>query len=62
MLALRITGCSDPKFWYADQIGDIVPLIRESDIEYISCEPEGYTNIVRKCDAEKIELKRNIDE
>lgn len=60
MIALRITGCSDPKFWYANHVGDIVPLVREYEIEYISREPEGYTNIVKKCDAEKIETETKL--
>jgi hypothetical protein len=57
MIALRIIGCSDPKFWYANKVGDIVPFLREYINEYISLEPAGYTNIVRKCDAEKVEME-----
>lgn len=57
MIALRITGCSDPKFWYSSMIGKIVPLVREVSTEYISREPDGYTNIVKKHDAEKIEME-----
>ena len=55
---LKITGCSDYQYWYADMIGKYVPYVREHSTEgvYISREPEGYVNIVKFCDAILVEL------
>lgn len=50
--ALRITGCTDPFMWYAGKVGEVVPFLREESDCYISREPAGYTNIVRKKDAQ----------
>lgn len=51
-LELLITGCNDPHMRYAGMVGQRVPLRRiESDC-YISQEPAGFTNIVKKSDAE----------
>lgn len=55
MKAIRITGCSDPAFWYVNQVGEIVEYVREYTTEYLSREPAGYTNIILKSDAELIE-------
>jgi len=49
---LKITGCIDPLMWYADKVGETVPFVREADDCFISREPAGYVNIVRKTDAE----------
>ena len=40
--------------WYNNLVGQTVPLLREFDDCYMSREPEGYANIVRKDDAEVI--------
>lgn len=55
---LKIIDCSDPAYWYADMIDKYVPYIRElpSESVYLSREIEGYTNIVKICDAELVEL------
>lgn len=55
MKQLRITKCSDPQMWYAGLVGKTVPLLREETEGYLSREPKGYTNIVRKEDAEIID-------
>lgn len=49
---LRIKQCSDSLLWYANLVGQTVPLIREIEEGYLSYEPSGYTNIVLRCDAE----------
>jgi len=64
MKMLRITGCNDPQRWYADMVGHIVPLGRDtSPGEYQSKEPGGYINFVQHCDAEIVEVTnlRTID-
>ncbi|MGA7204674.1 MAG: hypothetical protein WBX27_08605 [Specibacter sp.] len=40
--------------WYAGMVGQLVPLLREESDVYLSREPAGYTNIVRKTDAKAV--------
>lgn len=54
MRKLKLVGCSDPMMWYAGLVGQLVPLLREENDVYLSREPEGYTNIVRKADAQVV--------
>lgn len=51
MKRLEITGCSDSSMWYAGLVGERVPFLREEHDCYLSREPAGYVNIVRKDDA-----------
>ncbi|WP_170941722.1 hypothetical protein [Cellvibrio mixtus] len=53
-MRLFIHKCSDPQLWYADLVGHEVELLREDSDGYWSREPAGYTNIVRREDAEVI--------
>lgn len=48
---LLIHRCSDPQLWYADLVGQQVPLVTEDESGYWSREPTGYLNIVRREDA-----------
>lgn len=61
MKTLLITGCSDRLLWYSGMIGKTIPLIREYHDCYMSREPEGYANIVKKCDAQIIEATYETD-
>lgn len=54
MKALKIIKCSDSLLWYAKLIGRTVEFIKEVDEGYLSREPAGYTNIVRREDAEVV--------
>lgn len=54
MKKLLIKKCSDPQLWYADLVGQEVELLREDRDGYWSREPAGYTNIVRRDDAQVI--------
>ena len=54
MKKLLIKKCSDPHLWYADLVGQEVELLREDCDGYWSREPAGYTNIVRRDDAQVI--------
>lgn len=54
MRNLKITGCSDGLMWYAGLVGELVPFLREEHDCYLSREPAGYVNIVKKCDAEVV--------
>ena len=53
-MMLKIIKCSDSLLWYKDLVGQTVPLIREYDDCYMSREPDGFANIVKKDDAEVI--------
>lgn len=52
---LLITRCSDWRMWYADMIGQRVPLLRIEADCYLSREPAGWTNIVKTTDAEIVQ-------
>lgn len=53
-MQLLIKKCSDSMLWYRDLVGQKVPMIKEVDEGYLSREPAGYTNIVRREDAEVV--------
>ncbi len=53
-MTLKIIKCSDPHLWYADRVGEELPLIREYSDCFMSREPEGYMNVIRKSDAEVV--------
>lgn len=56
MTRILIEKCSDPQLWYADLVGQEVPYLREIDEGYLSREPAGYTNIVRREDGRVIDI------
>ena len=49
---IKIVSCNDANKWYADLVGELLPLIRIEQDEYASIEPDGYINFVSKDDAE----------
>ena len=55
MKQIKIIKCSDRLLWYNKLVGHTVPFLREYDDCYMSREPAGYANIVRKEDALIIE-------
>jgi predicted short-subunit dehydrogenase-like oxidoreductase (DUF2520 family) len=55
MKRLQIIKCSDPQMWYAGLVGKQVPLLREISEGYLSREPAGHTNIVKREDAQVID-------
>lgn len=58
MRKLKIVGCTDPMMWYAGLVGQVVPLVREESDIYLSREPAGFSNIVRKRDAKPVWVDR----
>lgn len=54
MTQLKIIKCSNRMYWYRDSIGKLFPFVREENDYYISREPTGYINIIKKEDAEKV--------
>lgn len=59
MKELLIIKCSDSLMWYSELVGKTVPLLREYEDCYMSREPTGFANIVKKEDAEII-LKEDL--
>lgn len=57
MRVIYIEKCSDSQLWYRELVGKTVPYIRVIDEGYLSREPAGYTNIVRREDGRVIELE-----
>jgi hypothetical protein len=51
-MRLRITGCRDPRMWYANLVGQHVPFLGKWPEGYKSCEQDGHINVVRFEDAE----------
>ena len=43
--------------WYRSKVGEVVAFVKEYDDCYMSREPAGYLNIVKKQDAEIIEIE-----
>ena len=55
---LRITTCSDPLLWYADQVGQLVPLeADDGQYGYRSREPGGHVNFVKREDARPTKVR-----
>lgn len=48
---LKIVKCNSALKWYANLVGQYVPLLGIGETEYKSREPEGYINFVSKEDA-----------
>lgn len=54
MRHLLITQCNDDRMWYSRLVGHAVPLLTDltaTEGVWLSREPSGYTNIVRRGDA-----------
>jgi hypothetical protein len=56
MKALLITSHGDGMRWYADKVGEIVPLLAIEHTEYKSREDAGYINFVQFADAKIVEV------
>lgn len=59
MKALKIISCSDSMMWYRNKVGEVVTLAKPEHADpdiYWSREPAGYLNIVKKRDAEVVEV------
>lgn len=59
---LRIISCEDNRKWYANKIGELVPLLAVEPTEYKSLEDDGvcighrFVNFVSKKDAVIVEI------
>ena len=60
-MKLKIVSCNDSRKWYANLIGQEVPLLAIEETEYKSLQPDGFggghrfVNYVSKEDAEIVE-------
>ena len=54
--ALLITSRGDGMRWYADMVGQTVPLLAVERTEYKSREEAGYINFVQFADAKIVEI------
>ena len=57
MEALLITSKGDGMRWYADKVGETVPLLAIERTEYMSREDAGYINFVQLADAKIVEVE-----
>jgi len=55
---IEITGCSDPYMWYSNYIGSVFNIIREYEGDYLVRAGDGFTNMVFKTDAKRIESEQ----
>jgi hypothetical protein len=55
MKKLLITGCTDRNMWYSGLVGQEVPFLREESDAFMSREPAGFVNFVRKADGHLVE-------
>lgn len=49
-----IEKAKDPLMWYADKIGQTIPVEREDDQYYWAREDAGFINIILKDDAREV--------
>ena len=56
---LKIIKCNDHMRWYANKIGELVPFLGYSNLEYKSREDAGYVNFVQHGDAEVVVKKQD---
>lgn len=59
MMALRIVACADRSWWYRDLVGKVVPLVQHIPEGYLSREPAGYSNVVKRQEAEIIGVSKD---
>lgn len=53
-MIVHVTKASDPKYWYATEVGKVFEVIVEDKTEYVVRDTEGYLNIIKKEDAKVI--------
>lgn len=59
MMALRIVACADRSWWYRELVGKVVPLLQVIPEGYLSRELAGYSNVVKRQEAEIIEASKD---
>lgn len=59
MHIIEVTGCSDSRMWYADQVGKQF-ILKYDDYEegsFVVIDVHGYNNIIKHEDGEMLELE-----
>ena len=63
---IKIISCNDSTKWYADKVGELVPLLAEEETEYKSLQDDGaveghrFINFVSKEDAVMLDAKEIV--
>jgi hypothetical protein len=55
-MVISIERVSDPKMWYATEVGKVFDVLIKGAAEYVVRDKEGYLNVVRKEDAKEINV------
>ena len=53
-MIVSVERSSDPKMWYATEVGKVFEVIVKGGTEYVVRDTEGYLNIIKKEDAKEI--------
>jgi hypothetical protein len=53
-MIVHVTQASDPKMWYATEVGKVFEVIVKGGTEYVVRDTEGYLNIILREDAKEI--------
>ena len=53
-MIVSVERASDPKVWYATEVGKVFEVIVKAKHEYVVRDTEGYLNIIFKEDAKEI--------
>jgi hypothetical protein len=59
---IKITGCSNPRAWYSDKIGDEFSVVEKLSGVYIVIVPENPDGIVFEQDAESVGYTRSLEQ
>jgi hypothetical protein len=53
-MIVSVERVSDPKMWYATEVGKVFEVIVKGGTEYVVRDSEGYLNIILREDAKEI--------
>jgi hypothetical protein len=53
-MIVSVERASDPKYWYATEVGKVFEVIVKGGTEYVVRDSEGYLNIIKTEDAKEI--------
>lgn len=53
-MIVSVERASDPKVWYATEVGKVFEVIVKAKHEYVVRDTEGYLNVIFKEDAKEI--------
>ena len=53
-MIVSVERASDPKMWYATEVGKVFEVVVKDSYEYVVRDSEGYLNIILREDAKEI--------